>query len=74
MFKKIILSAVLLSLYGCGNDPKNFETKNNQNVVAFKGAKYTRVNIDGVDCVIGAGNYDTTTSVSCDWDNKDEPR
>lgn len=40
--------------------------------IKHRDALYKRLNIEGVDCVVGSGNYDTTASVSCDWARKDQ--
>lgn len=75
----LVIPLLMLSLTACGNNnnvstikPNDDPTTEYPNVTAFKGSRYIRVNIDGVDCIIGSGTYDTTTSISCDWPNKDK--
>ncbi len=61
---------VLLAVSGC-NERKITKTNDDEDkVTAFKGGRYMRVNVDGVDCILGAGNYDTTVAITCDWNNK----
>lgn len=58
---------------GC-NDKKIEKTNSDgDKITSFKGSRYIRVDVDGVDCVVGAGNYDTTVAITCDWATK-QPR
>lgn len=34
--------------------------------------KFKRMNIEGVDCVIGYGAFDSAVVLSCDWKYKDD--
>jgi len=70
----IVILSVLLCVSGC-SEMSNPSTKvyenNGVNVIDFGTGKFRRINIVGVDCVIGAGTYDHAVAVSCDWERKD---
>ncbi len=72
--KVAALTLVLGITTGC-EQMTNPETNINQNpdhvVYDFGTGKFRRINIEGVDCVIGAGTYDHTAAVTCDWDRKE---
>ena len=77
--KSIQLSGIVLSVLligGCNISkvptPQKKELVNDagDKVTEFDDSRYVRVNIDGVDCIVGAGRYETTTAVTCDWNNK----
>lgn len=60
---KILLLALALTfaLTGCvAEEPVEGAT-------AFATANLKRVTVDGVDCIVGVGNFDTTVALSCDW-------
>jgi len=66
----VLLSVLLVSLSGCNERTVTKTNDDGDKVTAFKGSRYMRVNVDGVDCIVGAGNYDTTVAITCDWNNK----
>lgn len=64
----IVLSVLLVG--GCNSQKAEVVNNDGDKVTSFKGSRYIRVNMDGVDCIVGAGTYDTTTAITCDWANK----
>jgi len=64
----IVLSVLLVG--GCGSRKAEIVNNDGDKVTSFKVSRYIRVNVDGVDCIVGAGTYDTTTAITCDWPNK----
>lgn len=67
----VSILSMSLSVSGCGNEePITKIDEANTKVTAFRGGRYIRVNIDGVDCIVGVGNFDTTVAVTCDWNSK----
>tara|TARA_R100001480_G_scaffold29739_2_gene40535 strand:- start:2747 stop:2986 length:240 start_codon:yes stop_codon:yes gene_type:complete len=66
----IFLSVLLVSLTGCVDKKKELKNDDGDTVISFKGSRYIRVNIEGVDCIVGAGNYKNTTAITCDWKSK----
>jgi len=66
----IFLSVLLVSLSGCDERTVTKANDDGDKVTAFKGSRYMRVNVNGVDCIVGAGIYDTTVAITCDWNNK----
>lgn len=69
----VLLSVLLCVTAGCSMDNPKTEVHKNADgdVYDFGTGKFRRINIDGVDCVIGAGTYDHAVAVSCDWERKD---
>jgi hypothetical protein len=67
----IVVSLAVITLSGCNTDLTPVPVKDDNGVtVKFKGGVYSRVNIDGVDCILAAGNFNATVAVTCDWSNK----
>ena len=66
----VLLSALLVSLSGCSERTVTKTNDDGDKVTAFKDSRYMRVNVDGVDCIVGAGDYDTTVAITCDWNSK----
>jgi hypothetical protein len=66
----LLLCTAVIS--GCGRSYTTEETIHGNKVYKFGTGQFRRINIDGVDCVIGAGSFDHTAAVSCDWATKDK--
>lgn len=63
----------LLCLCSCSKgDVRKIENSDGDKVIGFGTGKFKRQKIDGVDCIIGSGNYDSAAAISCDWANKDK--
>lgn len=76
---KTLIVITLLILTGCvptdiekSSNSKGIEKSSNSNIYETKHALFERTNIDGVDCIIGTGTYDTTVAITCDWANKEK--
>ena len=66
--------SALLCVTGCGeitNPSTETHVNDGVNVYDFGTGKFRRIDIDGVDCVIGAGTYDHSFFGSCDLERKD---
>lgn len=58
---KSFILALALALAGCtGELPEGAQTYGNTNL--------KKLTIEGVDCIVGAGDYDTTVALSCNWE------
>lgn len=66
-----LIMVVTMTLTGCLPDltASTDLVEDNENTVVLRGGNIRRVHVDGVDCVVGLGSYDTTVAVSCDWQN-----
>jgi uncharacterized lipoprotein YehR (DUF1307 family) len=66
----VLFSVLLVSLSGCNERAATKTNDDGDKVTSFEGSRYMRVNVDGVDCIVGAGSYETTVAITCDWDGK----
>ena len=82
----LIVIASLIAISGCNSKPRGYshvitergvtnpQDKSVDHYTKFATGKFIRIDIDGVDCIIGAGNFDSAVAISCDWTNKDSTK
>ncbi len=69
---KILILVILLILSACA--PKSNTAKTlNKDLNESEDLKFERINVDGVDCIVGYKfRYDGGVAISCDWANKED--
>jgi len=65
---RTLVIVLALSLTGCFAEDEPLE-----GAILFSNADLKRMNIQGVDCIVGAGNFDTTVALSCNWATATNP-